>query len=237
MTRNSMASGSTLKGSMTESDRESWERQFRAKAQQLYPADDPAHDLLHVQRVVNLAKKLNQAEDTQWEVVVPAAWFHDYVNVPKNDPRRSIASRLSAEAALEYLASISYPHEYFSQIAHSIEAHSFSAAIATRSPEAAVVQDADRLDGIGAIGIARCFATSGVLKRPFYDEFDPWAEKRELDDRANTLDHFFQKLFKVAHSMGTEAGRKEGNRRVQVMKLFLESLRTELTIQSEPGIQ
>ncbi|MEO5970949.1 MAG: HD domain-containing protein [Bdellovibrionia bacterium] len=232
-----MTRGSIVRVPMTESDRESWERKFRVKAQELYPPDDPAHDLLHVQRVVNMAKKLSEVEGTQWEVVVPAAWFHDYVNVPKNDPRRSRASRLSAEAALSYLASISYPQEYFSQIAHSIEAHSFSAAIPTQTPEAAVVQDADRLDGLGAIGIARCFATSGVLKRPFYDELDPWAEKRDLDDRANTLDHFFQKLLKVAYSMGTEAGRTEGNRRVQVMKVFLESLRTELTAQSESSIQ
>ena len=213
---------------MTESDRESWERQFKVKALELYPPDDPAHDLLHVQRVVNLAKKLGQTEGTQWEVVIPAAWFHDYVNVPKNDPRRSQASRLSAAAALEYLASVSYPQKYFPAIAHAIEAHSFSANIATQSQEAAVVQDADRLDGLGAIGIARCFATSGVLKRPFYDDEDPWAEKRALDDRANTLDHFFQKILKVAYSMGTQASRREGSRRAEVMKLFLESLRVEL---------
>jgi uncharacterized protein len=213
---------------MTESEKESWERQFRSKAQELYPPDDPAHDLLHVQRVVNLAKKLCQIEGTQWEVVVPAAWFHDYVNVPKNDPRRGIASRLSSDAALKYLALISYPEKFFPEIAHAIEAHSFSANIATRSPEASVVQDADRLDGLGAIGIARCFATSGVLKRPFYDDHDPWAENRELDDSANTLDHFFKKLLRVVDSMQTEAGKAEGNRRAEVMHLFLKSLRTEL---------
>ena len=215
--------------STTESDRESWEHQFKAKALELYPSDDPAHDLLHVQRMVNLAKKLSQTEGTQWEVVVPAAWFHDYVNVPKNDLRRSQASRLSSAAALKYLASISYPQKYFSQIEHAIEAHSFSANISIRSLEAAVVQDADRLDGLGAIGIARCFATSGVLKRPFYDDEDPWALERALDDQANTLDHFFQKLLKVAYSMETEAGRAEGNRRAEIMKIFLESFRTELT--------
>lgn len=213
---------------MTESDRESWECRFKEKALDLYPADDPAHDLLHVQRVVNLAKKLSHIEGTKWEVVVPAAWFHDFVNVPKNDPRRSFASRLSAEAALQYLASISYPQEYFPEIAHAIEAHSFSANIPTQSPEAAVVQDADRLDGLGAIGIARCFATSGVLKRPFYNDEDPWAERRKLDDQANSLDHFFKKLLKVADSMGTEAGRVEGGRRAQIMTTFLESLRTEI---------
>lgn len=161
--------------------------------------------------------------------MVPAAWLHDLVIVPKNDPRRSQASRLSARAAIEFLHEISYPEKYFADIAHAIEAHSFSANIPARTLEAQIVQDADRLDGLGAIGIARCFATAGVLKRPFYSDEDPFCVSRPADDQQFTVDHFFAKLFKTAQSLQTKAGRAEGVNRVERMKKYLADLESEIS--------
>src|SRR5690606_13837471 len=117
------------------------------------------------------------------------------VNVPKNDPRRSQASRFSAVAAVEFLREAAYPAQWLEEIAHAIEAHSFSAGVEPRTLEAQVVQDADRLDGLGAIGIARCFTVGGLLRRPIYDPLDPWAKQRAWDDLRFTVDHFFVKLF------------------------------------------
>ena len=147
---------------------EKWEKLFKSKIQDNATNDDPAHDILHFERVVKVAKHLCDKENGKFEVIVPAAWLHDFVIVPKNDPRRSQASQLSAIEATKYLSSINYPSAYISEIAHAIEGHSFSANVPTRTLEAKIVQDADRLDGLGAIGIARCFATAGLLKRPFY---------------------------------------------------------------------
>ena len=203
-------------------------------------ACDPAHDLLHLERVVATAKDIAASEGADLGVVIPAAWLHDYVVVPKYDPRRSQASRLAAVEASAYLAGIGYPsaaacgdnaakrEAVLDAIGHAIEAHSFSAGIAPQTLEAKVVQDADRLDGIGAIGIARCFACSGTMNRPFYSARDPFCTSREPDDARFTIDHFYRKLFKTAASMQTLAGRKEAQRRVEVMQRFLRELGQEL---------
>jgi uncharacterized protein len=192
------------------------------------PRNDPAHDLLHLKRVVRMAKVLCAAERAQPEVVVPAAWLHDVLVISKDDPRRSQASRLSARAAVEILQQAGYPERHLEAIAHAIESHSFSAGIAATTVEARVVQDADRLDGLGAIGIARCFSTAGSLGRPFYNEEDPFCASRPPDDGRYTIDHFFQKLFKTAESLQTDAGKGEGRRRVGILRQYLADLQAEL---------
>src|SRR5688500_3716567 len=119
-----------------------WEALFYSKISEMDAADDPAHDILHFKRVVGLSKKLAQEEKAQLEVVVPAAWLHDFVIVPKNSPLRSKASKLSAEKAIAFLKEINYPKEFHGAIAHAIEGHSFSANIETKTIEAKIVQDA-----------------------------------------------------------------------------------------------
>ncbi len=190
--------------------------------------EDPAHDYLHFKRVVTTAKILCISEKAKIEVVLPAAWLHDFVIIPKNDPRRKQASQLSADQAIRYLQEIGYPEIYFEEIAHAIAAHSFSADIETKTVEAQVVQDADRLDGLGAIGIARCFATAGLLKTSFYKLEDPFCKNRIVDDRRFTIDHFYAKLFKTADSLKTQAGKVEGLKRIAVMKQFLDHLAAEI---------
>lgn len=201
---------------------------FEERIKTVEGLDDPAHDILHFRRVAATAKVLCEREGGNPEIVIPAAWLHDFVIIPKNDPRRAQASRLSAEGAIEFLRELNYPDKYFLDIAHAIEAHSFSANIETRTLEARIVQDADRLDGLGAIGIARCFATAGLLKRPFYGEADPFCEERAPNDREFTIDHFYAKLFKTAGTLKTESGRAEGLRRVEVMKNYLKDLAAEI---------
>jgi uncharacterized protein len=206
-----------------------WENIFEAKISGVATSDDPAHDVLHFKRVVSLSKKLCELENGRLEIIIPAAWLHDFVIVPKDSPLRSKASRLSAEGAIEFLKSINYPHLYHSEIAHAIEGHSFSANIEVKSLEAQIIQDADRLDGLGAIGIARCFATAGLLKRPFYSTLDPFCEEREPDDSIFTIDHFYKKLFKTASTLKTKSGQTEGIRRVEVMKKYLNEFSMEIS--------
>ncbi len=204
------------------------EKDLERKILEIASTEDPAHDVLHFKRVVKIAKEICEMEKAKAEIVVPAAWLHDFVIIPKNDPRRERASRLSAEGAILFLRGLSYPEAYLEEIAHAILAHSFSANVEAKTLEARIVQDADRLDGLGAIGIARCFATAGVLKRPFYSEEDPFCENRAADDLRFTVDHFFMKLFKTAQTLKTDAGRAEGARRVEVMKKYLKDLAGEV---------
>lgn len=190
---------------------------------------DAAHDFLHFQRVVRTAKKLCAEQNANINVVVPAAWLHDFISVRKDDPLRSQASRLAAKAAIEYLQSIAYPEQYYDEIAHAIESHSYSADIAPQTIEAKIVQDADRLDALGAIGIARCFIVGGLLDRPIYRAHDPFCELRDPEDKSYTVDHFYQKLFKIVDTLQTESGRAEGQRRKAVMEEFLRQLGREIT--------
>jgi len=205
-----------------------WEQLFQKKAQEITSADDPSHDYLHLKRVVITAKMICEKEGGNPMVVIPAAYFHDFVVVPKNSELRSKASALSAKAAIEYLQSIDYPSDCFEPIAHAIHAHSFSANIHAETLEAKIVQDADRLDGIGAIGVARCFATAGTMRRTFYEEQDPFCENRMADDSQYTIDHFYQKLFKTAQRLHTHAAKVEGEKRASRMRDFLALLSTEI---------
>lgn len=90
-----------------------------------------------------------------------------------------------------------------------------------------MVQDADRLDALGAIGIARCIQVSSQFSSELYHREDPFAENRELEDKKYCIDHFFTKLFKLPETMQTKAGQKEGKKRAIFMRQYLNQLRQE----------
>jgi uncharacterized protein len=189
---------------------------------------DVAHDIDHIRRVVANAKQLARAEGARLDVVIPAAWLHDCVAVRKNSPDRSRASALAAAEAVRLLTMWGYPEDDLSAVAHAIEAHSFSAGVAPRTIEARVLQDADRLDALGAIGLARCVMLGGELGRPLYVAGDPFCEHREPDDLSATIDHFYTKLLHLAGQCQTAAGRAEAERRTVVLRQFLADLAREL---------
>ncbi len=189
---------------------------------------DPAHDISHVKRVVQNTIRLTEVENGNAEVTVPAAWLHDCVSVAKDSPLRKQASKLAAQEAARFLESVNYPSGLLAPIYHAIEAHSFSANIETQTLEARIVQDADRLEAVGAIGITRCFLTGGSLGTPLYDTSDPFAENRDPDDRRFTLDHFYCKLLGLAETMKTEAGKTEAIKRTDYMREFLQQLGSEI---------
>ena len=193
----------------------------------MIPAD-AAHDISHVRRVVKNTSYLTDIEKANPLVTLPSAWLHDCVAVAKNSPLRSQGSRLAAEAAAEFLAQTAYPDELISEVFHAIEAHSYSANIATRSLEAAVVQDADRMDSLGAIGIARCLLVGGRLNLQMFSYDDPFCEEREPDDSKYTIDHFYAKLFTLPNTMKTETGRLEAQRRATLMQRYLDDLKAEM---------
>jgi len=189
---------------------------------------DAAHDIAHVRRVVENARQITRMENANPLVTIPAAWLHDCVAVAKDDPRRKLASGLAAGAAVTYLTETHYPEDLLDDVYHAIEAHSYSAAIPTRTLEAKVVQDADRLDSLGAVGVARCLLVGGRLDRPLMSTDDPFCDEREPDDSQFTIDHFYAKLFKLPATMQTVAGRVVAEQRAQVMRDYLNTLKSEI---------
>jgi uncharacterized protein len=205
-----------------------WEARCAAFLTRMAGAGDAAHDLLHVRRVVARARRLAAAEGAQLAIVLPAAWLHDCVVIPKDSPQRTAASTLAAETATNFLTASGYSADLLPAIAHAIAAHSFSAGIAPETIEAKVVQDADRLDALGAIGLARCLMLGGATGRPLYDAVEPFPVTRPLDDNAYTIDHFYTKLLTLAGTMQTASARAEAERRTAFLHEFLDQLAREI---------
>jgi len=168
---------------------------------------DGAHDAAHLVRVWRNVGRIAAREGGRMDILAAATLLHDAVHVPKDDPRRDQASRLAADRAREALAALGWAADRIDAVAHCIAAHSFSAGIAPQGIEARILQDADRLDAIGAVGIARCFAVSGSLGRGIAHPTDPGAARRPLDDRRHALDHFEVKLLRLSDRFQTETGR------------------------------
>lgn len=204
-----------------------WEARFESILRSI-GFKDPAHDIEHTRRVVANAKLIAGTEKAQLEIVIPAAWLHDCITYDKNSADRKTSSQAAAHHAAELLKSHGYPSRFIKDIAHSIEAHSFSANIPPRTIEAKIVQDADRLDAIGAIGIARCFMVGGKAGQSIYNGEEPFPESRTPDDGKYSIDHFYLKLLKIHEQMHTSAGKEEARRRTEYIEGFLRQLRSEI---------
>lgn len=191
-------------------------------------ARDGAHDLAHILRVAGLAGRIAEAEGADLDVAIAGALLHDLVYRPKNHPESPRTAELSAELARAWCAAIPELAAEAEAVVHTIAAHSWSGAAHAETLEARVVQDADRLEALGAIGIARVFATGASFHSQLWHPEDPWAERRELDDKAYTLDHVFKKLLKLAGAMTTAEGRRLAQARQAALLAYLEALRSEL---------
>ncbi|MEK2036535.1 HD domain-containing protein [Vibrio parahaemolyticus] len=190
---------------------------------------DAAHDIEHVKRVVKTAKQLCDEENADIAIVLPAAYLHDCFTYPKDHPNRKQSSAIAAKKAIAYLESIQYPQHYHDAIAHAIEAHSFSANIRPNTLEVQIVQDADRLDALGAIDVTRCIQVSTHFNAQLYNDNDMFAKERELNDKQFTVDHFQTKLFKIVDTMNTESAKLEANKRKAFMQTYLKQLHDEVT--------
>lgn len=193
---------------------------------------DGAHDISHFYRVRRNGLLLANAMNCDRTVVEVACLLHDVVNLPKNSPDRKNASELASLKA--YGICVGYgaefmTEEWLTKMREAIKYHSFSAEMERTDPlkvcnESLCVQDADRLDAIGPIGIARCFYVCGSLGGAICDTVDPLAKNRPLDDRKYGLDHFEVKLCKLEGMMKTPLGRQLAKKRTETLREFREHL-------------
>jgi len=191
--------------------------------------NDSAHDFEHVMRVYKNAQKICILENANEKLILSAALLHDIVSYTKSDKRSKLSSIQSAKKSEQILKKYNFSKEEISIISDVIRDHSFSQNTIPRTLEGKILQDADRLDALGAIGIARVFATSGSLKRPFYNIDDPFCKTRTPDDKTWTVDHFFQKLLKLESLMNTKSGKVEAKKRTSILKEFLKQLKQEIS--------
>jgi uncharacterized protein len=189
---------------------------------------ESAHDFLHVLRVTANARRIAEAEGARLDIVVPAALLHELFNYPKGHPDSPRSGEVCADHARVVLRAEGFDAEAIDAIATCIREHPFSLRVVPVTPEGKVLQDADRLDAIGAIGIARCMATCADMKRPFYSLDDPFCATRAPDDKAFGIDHFYAKLLRIPDVLHTATARAMASERVVAMTAFLGELAREI---------
>ena len=217
---------------MQQYDEAHWEISFAEYLRLNLTHKDASHDLGHFQRVWKAAQAINREEGFIADplILLAAAYFHDLVSLPKNHAQRSESSRLSAEKTVQLLEGTftEFPREKIEGVRHAILAHSYSAGIEPLTAEAKILQDADRLEALGAIGLARVFYTAGQLGQQLFDEKDPLASFREPDDQVYALDHFSVKLLKLPARMNTSTGRRLAEENAAYLTRFLEKINAEI---------
>lgn len=209
-----------------------WER--------IQPPPDLAHDGEHLLRVYRWALHLSPEAGADPDLAGAAALVHDLVDIPKESEQRSLGGQRSAEASVPLLSEVGYTPAQIQRVYEAVRTSSWSRGLAPTCPEGVVLQDADRLDAIGAIGIARTLTTAQVMASrgsgsSLYEPRDPLAlSGRPLDDRRWAVDHFAAKLLRLAEGMHTHTARAEAARRHQVMLDYLAALERELSPAASP---
>ncbi len=183
---------------------------------------------MHVMRVYKNAQKIAKHEKANQRIVLAAVLLHDIVQFPKSDPRSKTASAKSAILASKILQKYDFSKDEIKIICNAILDHSFSRGKIPKTLEGKILQDADRLDALGAIGIARTFSVGGSEERPLYNESDPFCHVRTPNDHSWTVDHFYRKLLLLEKKMNTKFARKEAEKRTRMMKKFLSELSQEI---------
>ena len=189
---------------------------------------DPAHDYSHILRVYKNAQKIAKHERADSKIVLAAVLLHDIVQFPKSDPRNKTASEKSAMLAKKILQKHDFSESEIAVICDAIRDHSYSRGKTPQTIEGKILQDADRLDALGAIGIARAFSVGGSEKRTIYNESDPFCRTRKPDDNFWTVDHFYRKLLLLEQKMNTKTGKALAKKRTKLMLDFLSELKREI---------
>lgn len=169
------------------------------------------HDYYHIERVVINSRKILQTEKADGFLVELAAWLHDL-----GDHKLHNGVDKSEELINAFLNSLVVEQPIIDRVIEIVSQVSFSKGNRPSSIEAEIVQDADRLDAIGAIGIARCFAYGGSKHRILYSP-----DEKEKEKESSSIQHFYDKLLKIKSLINTESAKLIAARRHSFMEEYL----------------
>jgi len=170
------------------------------------------HGFSHTERVFNLCMHIGREEGADLEVLALASLLHDVARPLESSGRVEDHAVEGARIARSYLRSLGYPEDKIEAVAHAIEAHRFSRGPEPRTLEAKILSDADKLDAIGAIGIARVFMYSGEHGR----------------DIEASLKHFEEKILRLKDLMYTETAKRMAEGRHAFVEEFMARIRREI---------
>lgn len=189
---------------------------------------DGSHDLSHIHRVWTNVRRIQAKEGGDLEILLAATLLHDCVAVEKSSPLRAQASTLSADQAVVILTKLDWDPTRIAAVAHAVKTHSYSAGFEPLTLEAKILQDSDRLDAIGMVGVARCFYVSGRMGSALYDFTNPTATGRSYQDKRFTIEHFHTKLLKLASGFQTAEGIRLAGTRHARLESFLAEFMEEI---------
>ena len=184
------------------------------------------HSKSHVERVYNLAVRIAKEENADLDVVKAAVLLHDIARAMEDEGKIEDHATEGAKIARKVLEEADFPKEKIDKVIHCIEVHRFKKGMEAESSEAKILQDADRLDIIGAIGLARVFTRGGWSNMPIYDPTIPPKEK--YDGKSLTsVNHIYEKILKVKDTINTDAAKEIAEERHKFVEEFLERLMKE----------
>ncbi len=184
------------------------------------------HDKSHVERVYNLAVRIAIEERADLDVVKAAVLLHDVARAMEDEGKIEDHAIESAKIAEKILKEVNFPKEKTAKVIHCIKAHRFKKGIKSESLEAKILQDADRLDIIGAIGIARVFTRGGWSNMPIYDQSIP--PKKKYDGKSlSSVNHIHEKILKVKDTINTNKAKQIAEERHKFVEQFLDRLLKE----------
>ncbi|WP_297464166.1 HD domain-containing protein [Thermococcus sp.] len=170
------------------------------------------HGFSHVERVLNLCINIGRKEGADLEVLALAALLHDVARPLESAGKVEDHAVEGARIARRFLRGLGYPEEKVEAVVHAIESHRFSRGPEPKTLEAKILSDADKLDAMGAVGIARVFMYSGEHGRSIED----------------SIKHFREKILKLKDLMYTETGRRLAEERHRFTREFIERMEREM---------
>ncbi|MFC9437055.1 HD domain-containing protein [Nocardia sp. NPDC057030] len=198
----------------------------RDRVLELFAAADSAHDMSHLDRVAGLTRTLVGAEGGDLELALLSVYLHDCHRIIERLEHKEHVSIAEAwEMTVQLLSELNVPARDWDRVRRIIDqtsAYSFGQGLPPDwSIEAAIVHDADNLDAIGAVGIARAFAYGGGLGEPLWQPQALPSDHYSPGKTSSVLAHFYEKLFRLESDMLTATGKALAQQRTLVMRAFV----------------
>lgn len=203
-------------------------QKLEQEIKELFHKESSGHDIYHLKRTLNNALTIQEKEGGDRLIIAIAAFLHDIHRIIQKETEKFCSPKDSLPKVEEILDKVDLTEEQKNKILHCIEFHeeyNFSKEGKTVNDiETLVLQDADNLDAIGAIGIGRTFSFGGSHNLNMWIPEDPF-DRNEYDESENdvsTIHHFYSKLLRLKENMNTATGKEMANKRHKFMEIFLE---------------
>jgi len=195
---------------------------------QKYYESGGSHAFDHTQRVYNMAIKLAKGQNADTDIIKSAALLHDVARLKEDNNEVEDHAEHGAEMAKKILSDMHFSNEKIKKVCYAIKVHRHSKRMNAKTIEAQILQDADRLDALGAITIARMFSTGGKIGIPIFNPDIPFGKIHPGYKSESTIHSFHAKILKITpDQFNTAKAKKIARKRYAFVEKFLKQFRKE----------